>query len=141
MTDIEIAKLSPLLLLGHPQPVLVDDVNSTDRCAQELHGSTHLVRHQVCALVHVGSQVTTQFCYDRFADLVDDACEIKFTAPTTSHLNVVVQSPSLHWGGSKWLVNSPRVSSSGDSPLDNSSHFLSLLSNARSHVDSTLKPN
>ena len=63
------------------------------------------------------------------------------TAPTTSHLNVVVQSPSLHWGGSKWLVNSPRVSSSGDSPLDNSSHFLSLLSNARSHVDSTLKPN
>ena len=42
---------------------------------------------------------------------------------------------------SKWLVNSPRVSSSGDSPLDNSSHFLSLLSNARSHVDSTLKPN
>ena len=63
------------------------------------------------------------------------------SAPTTSHLNVVVQSPSLHWGGSKWLVNSPRVSSSGDSPLDNSSHFLSLLSNARSHVDSTLKPN
>ena len=62
-------------------------------------------------------------------------------APTTSHLNVVVQSPSLHWGGSKWLVNFPRVSSSGDSPLDNSSHFLSLLSNARSHVDSTLKPN
>ena len=62
-------------------------------------------------------------------------------APTTSHLNVVVQSPSLHWGGSKWLVNSPRVSSSGDSPLDNSSHFLSRLSNARSHVDSTLKPN
>ena len=67
--------------------------------------------------------------------------DIKHTAPTTSHLNVVVQSPSLHWGGSKWLVNSPRVSSSGDSPLDNSSHFLSLLSNARSHVDSTLKPN
>ena len=63
------------------------------------------------------------------------------SAPTTSHLNVVVQSPSLHWGGSKWLVNSPRVSSSGDSPLDNSSHFLSRLSNARSHVDSTLKPN
>ena len=40
---------------------------------------------------------------------------------------MVVQSPSLHWGGSKWLVDSPRVSSSGDSPLDNSSHFLSLL--------------
>ena len=70
--------------------------------------------------------------------LKDD--ELK-TALTTSHLNVVVQSPSLHWGGSKWLVNSPRVSSSGDSPLDNSSHFLSQLSNARSHVDSTLKPN
>ena len=67
--------------------------------------------------------------------------KISNSAPTTSHLNVVVQSPSLHWGGSKWLVNSPRVSSSGDSPLDNSSHFLSLLSNARSHVDSTLKPN
>ena len=46
------------------------------------------------------------------------------SAPTTSHLNVVVQSPSLHWGGSKWLVNSPRVSFSGDSSLDNSSsHF------------------
>ena len=60
---------------------------------------------------------------------------------TTSHLNVVVQSPSLHWGGSKWLVDSPRVSSSGDSPSDNSSHFLSLLSNAWSHMDSTLKPN
>ena len=26
----------------------------------------------------------------------------------------LVQSPSLHWGGSKWLVNSPRVSSSDD---------------------------
>ena len=63
------------------------------------------------------------------------------TAPTTSHLNVVVHSPSLQWGGSKWLVDSPRVSSSGDSLSDNSSHFLSLLSNARSHVDSTLKPN
>ena len=50
-------------------------------------------------------------------------------------------APSLHWGGSKWVVNSPRVSSLADSPLDNSSHFLSLLSNARSHVDSTLKPN
>ena len=63
------------------------------------------------------------------------------SAPTTSHLNVVVQSPSLHWGGSKWLVDSPRVSSSGDSPSDNFSHFLSLLSNARLLMDSTLKPN
>ena len=53
----------------------------------------------------------------------------------------MVQSPPLHCGGSKWLVDSPRVSSSGDSLLDNSSHFLSLLSNARSHMDSILKPN
>ena len=37
------------------------------------------------------------------------------TAPTTSHLNVLVQSPSLHWGGLKWLVNSPRISSLGNS--------------------------
>ena len=55
------------------------------------------------------------------------------TAPTTSHLNVLVQSPSLHWGGLKWLVNSPRISSSGNSPLNNSSRFLSLLSYAWSH--------
>ena len=40
---------------------------------------------------------------------------ITLSAPTTSHLNVVVQSSSLHWGGSKWLIDSPRVSSSGDS--------------------------
>ena len=53
---------------------------------------------------------------------------------------MVVQSLSLHWGGSKWLVDSPRVSSSNDSPLDNSSRFLSVLSNARSHMDSILKP-
>ena len=58
----------------------------------------------------------------------------------TSHLNVV-RSPSLHWKGSKWLVNSPSVSSSGDSPVDNFSPcFLSLLSNAQSHMDSILKP-
>ena len=76
----------------------------------------------------------------RDTDILEGSREAPATAPTTSHLNVVVRSPSLHWGGSKWLVNSPRVSSSGDSPLDNSSHFLSLLSNARSHVDSTLKP-
>ena len=36
------------------------------------------------------------------------------STPTTSYLIVVVQSPSLHWGGSKLLVNSPRFSSSGD---------------------------
>ena len=54
---------------------------------------------------------------------------------------MVVQSPSLHWGGSKWLVDSPRVSSSGDSLVDNSfTRFLSLLSNARSHMDSIFKP-
>ena len=66
---------------------------------------------------------------------------INSSAPMTSHLNVVVRSPSLHWGGSKWLVNYPRVSSSGVSPLDNSCHFLSLLFNAQSHMDSILKPN
>ena len=63
-------------------------------------------------------------------------------APTTRHLNVVVQSLFLHWGGSKWFVNSPRVLSSGDSLVDNSfPRFLSLLSNARSHMDSILNPN
>ena len=45
------------------------------------------------------------------------------SAPATSHLNVVVRSSFLYWGGSKWLVNSPRVSSSDDSPVDNSSRF------------------
>ena len=58
----------------------------------------------------------------------------------TSHLNVVVQSPSLHWGRLKWLVNSLSVSYLGDFPLDNSSCFLSLLSNARSHMDTFLNP-
>ena len=62
------------------------------------------------------------------------------SVPMTSHLNVVVQSPSLHWGGSKWLVNFSRVSSSADFLVDNSSCFLSLLSNAWSHMDSILKP-
>ena len=32
-----------------------------------------------------------------------------WNAPTTSHHFVVLQSPSLHWEGSKGLVNSPRV--------------------------------
>ena len=70
----------------------------------------------------------------------DLCCNVKNSAPTTSHLNVVVQSPSLHWRRLKWLVNSPRVSFSGDSPLDNSSHFLSLLSNARSLWTAFLNP-
>ena len=62
-------------------------------------------------------------------------------SPTTSHLNVVVQSPSLPWGGLKWFVDSPRNSSSGNSFTDNlSPYFLSLLSVARSHLDSILKP-
>ena len=44
--------------------------------------------------------------------------DISLAAPATSHFIVVVQSPSLHWGGSKWLVDSPRVLSS-DNPLTN----------------------
>ena len=122
MTEIEIAKLSPLLLLGHPQPVLVDDVNSTDRCAQELHGSTHLVRHQVCALVHVGSQVTTQFGYDRFADLVDDACEIKFSKQETTSPSATGASPVNMTLGFSLLGRKDKAvawtrSSSGSSPI------------------------
>ena len=47
--------------------------------------------------------------------------KVSFNKPsTTSHLNVVVHSPFLYWGGSKWLVDSPKVSSSGDSLSDNS---------------------
>ena len=49
----------------------------------------------------------------------------KYSAPMTSHPNVVVQFSFLHWGGSKCLVNSLRVSFSGDSLVHNSSRFLS----------------
>ena len=41
--------------------------------------------------------------------LSDTSSDKVFAAPTTSHLNVVVQSPFLHWDGSKWLFNSPRA--------------------------------
>ena len=39
------------------------------------------------------------------------------------------------------ISSSSRVSSSGNSPLDNFTHFLSLLLNAWSHMDSILNPN
>ena len=57
-----------------------------------------------------------QFTFVRMLTDIDIPCESETSAPTTSHLNVVVQSPSLHWGGLKWLVNSPRVSSSAILP-------------------------
>ena len=53
----------------------------------------------------------------------------------------MVQSPFLHWRGSKWLVDSPRVSSSRGFLTHNlSPHFLSLLSSVRSQMDRMLKP-
>ena len=55
-------------------------------------------------------------------------------APTTIYLSVVVQSPSLHWRGLKWLVNSPRVSSSGDSLADNLSLCFCPCCPMRGHI-------
>ena len=78
---------------------------------------------------------------NKFCKTVSSLLPTSYRAKTTSHLNVVVQSPSLHWRGSKWLVDYPRVSFLGDSPLDNSFRFLYLLSNVRSHMDSFFKPN
>ena len=108
---------------------------------QQFHESAigqHLLDNARCAL-HYNNKKFSILARGRSSFYLS-AFEATFIK-STSHLNVVVQSPSLHWGGSKWLINSSRVSSSGDSPSDNSFHFLSLLSNARSHMDSILKPN
>ena len=37
----------------------------------------------------------------------DNGYEVTSSAPTTSHLNVVVQSPSLHWGGVEMACRFP----------------------------------
>ena len=55
-------------------------------------------------------------------------------APTTSHLNEVVQSPSLPRGKPKWLVNSPRVSSLGDSFTDNFLFIFYFCYPLRGHI-------